>query len=376
MDSPFVITASSNSVRIQGGRGEATVMVKNSSGRALKGRAEILPSKAEAAAWMSIAQNPERTFAPAAAEQFVVQLNIPKGAAEGDYSFQLRVADVADPNERLTIGPAVGFKVAAPPPPPRPFPMWIFAVIGVIFLVVAGGIVYWAINRKPATAAEIEVPDVTNKTISEARTFLESQGLALGQITRSVAAKPKDIILQQTPAAHKTAAKGGAIAVVASDENIVLVPALIGQTEDQAKDALGGLLDVEKVERGCSAASGAVNTIYESNPRTGDSVSRATKVLLRVKDDCVPVPRLIGADKASAFTQLNALGLLGNPVAGSIDPAKVDKVEDQSPAPDQLLAKGSQVTLKFYHLQPIWDFRIFEADLARQNQLKILNRVR
>ena len=90
---------------------------------------------------------------------------------------------------------------------------------------------------------------------------------------------------------------------------MALVPALMGKTEDQARDALAGVLDVEKVERNCSAGSGTPNTIYESIPRTGDSVSRATRVLLRVKDDCVTVPRLVGISKAAAFAQLNSLGL-------------------------------------------------------------------
>jgi beta-lactam-binding protein with PASTA domain len=371
MENPFVINTSSNSIPMQGGRGETTITVTNSSGSVLKGRADVMPSKPEATSWMSIAGNAERVFAAGAVEKFVVQLRIPLGVPQGEHTFQIRVSDVADPNERYTIGPAVGFKIAAvSPPPPRSFPVWIFAVIAVVLIAAAGAIAYWMLHRPAASVAEIEVPDVTSKTIPEAKTILEGLGLALGEISRKVEAKPKDIVLQQTPAAHKTAAKGSAIAVVASNESMVLVPALMGKTENQARDALAGLLDIERVERNCSAGSGAPSTIYESIPRTGDSVSRATRVLLRVKDDCVAVPRLVGADKAAAFTQLNSLGLLGEPVAGSpirpVDAGRADTVEDQSPGPNELVARGSTVTLKFYHLLPRFDTRIFEAEILRQ----------
>ena len=153
MESPFVITVATNSVRLDGGRGETTVTVTNNSGRALKGRAEVIPSRPESKAWLSIAGKPERLFTPGAVEQFVVQLNISAGSTEGEHTFQLRVFDVADPNEKLTLGPAVGFKIAAAPPPPPPSRLWLF--IAVVFLVIVGGIVFWAVTRKSAPVAEI-----------------------------------------------------------------------------------------------------------------------------------------------------------------------------------------------------------------------------
>src|SRR5215471_4795250 len=136
MESPFAITVSSNTVQVQEGGGVSTVTVTNTSNRALKARAEIVPAKPEAKSWLSIARNPERAFAPGAVEQFVVQLKVPAGTAQGEHSFQVRVADVADPNERVTIGPAVGFKVEGTPAPSRPFPLWIFVAIGLALVLI------------------------------------------------------------------------------------------------------------------------------------------------------------------------------------------------------------------------------------------------
>src|SRR2546422_5163845 len=150
-ESLFAITVSSESLSVQNGRGQVTVTVTNTCGRALKGRAEVLPAKPEAGAWLSVARNPERVFTPGAVEQFVVQLNVPAGSPEGDHTFRLRVADVADPNERVTVGPAVGFKIAAAAPAPAPFRWWIPVAIGaVVLLLVGGGIVFWLLNREPS----------------------------------------------------------------------------------------------------------------------------------------------------------------------------------------------------------------------------------
>jgi hypothetical protein len=157
MKSPFTITSSTNSIRVEHGTGETTFTVTNTSGRPLKGRAELMSAKPEAKQWLGVAGKPERFFDKETVEQFVVQLKVPPGAPEGEHTFQIRVADVADPNESLTTSPAVGFKVAGTPPPPtRALPIWIFIVIGVVSLLLVGGVVYWAV--KPKAPVTVSVP--------------------------------------------------------------------------------------------------------------------------------------------------------------------------------------------------------------------------
>jgi beta-lactam-binding protein with PASTA domain len=383
-ESPFTITVSSDAVKLQNGKGEVTATVANTSGRALKGRAEILPGKPEAAVWLSVARLPERNFVPGAVEQFVIQLKVPAKSPEGDHTFRLRVVDVADPNERVTVGPAVGFKVPAESISPPPARWWIPVVIGlVVLLLIGGGITFWLLNRKPPAQAEenkvptvetVEVPEVTNKVLSEAKTTLENKGFVV-EVSRRVESKPPDIVLEQKPPARTSASKGATVKLVATHDSMVLVPPLNGKPEGQARAELAGLLEVDRVERNCLNNPAPANSVYESNPRSGDAVARSVRVLLRLKDDCVPVPRLVGAEKGTAFTSLNSQGLLGNPLPGSIDPNRLNIVERQDPNPDVLVPKGSTVNITFYR-RPVYSITEFGPLLERQNALKALKAVR
>jgi beta-lactam-binding protein with PASTA domain len=196
--------------------------------------------------------------------------------------------------------------------------------------------------------AGVPVPDLTGKTAAEAKTLLEGAGFQLGAVTTRVVARPANEIVDQSPKPNNPIAPGQAVAVVVADENLVQLPELNGKNEVEAKQALLGLIEIEKVEKACRPGTEPVNTVYESIPRGGDSTSRSSKVVIRIKDDCVEVPDVRELEKGVAFAKLNSLGLLGNPSGTRRVPEKKDRIADQSPAPHQLAARGSQVNLVIY----------------------------
>src|SRR5689334_11240358 len=119
MPGPFDITAATNTIRLNAQRrGEAAFTVFNNSGRALRGRALVVPASPAIAPWLTLDGTSERDFAVAATEQFTVQIAAPPDAAPGVYTFRLDALDVALPDEGLTTGPSVNFEVPVPPPPP------------------------------------------------------------------------------------------------------------------------------------------------------------------------------------------------------------------------------------------------------------------
>lgn len=239
------------------------------------------------------------------------------------------------------------------------FRWWIPVLTGMMaLLLVAGGCSKSsASNDEPGakdSGAKVEVPAVTGKPLAEARSTLEGAGFVVGEVKRRVETKAADIVLEQTPAAGAAAAKGDTVNLVATDESLVLVPALDGKSETEARALLAEFLGVDRVEKSCVKNRNAANTVYETNPRSGNSVARGTKLTLRVKDDCVELPQFIGMQKAAAMERLNTLGLLGSPSTGPAAPdaTRNDTVESQSPDQGDLVAKGSTVRLRVFDRAP------------------------
>jgi hypothetical protein len=140
----FSITAASSTVRPDaGGHGEVPFTVSNLTPNAIRGRARVIAADPKLGSWFKISGDAERDFAPNGTQQYTVQLNTPRGANPGKYSFRLDVFSVALPDEEYAQGPNVGFEIAVPTPPPPPkFPIWIIPVLVLVILAIAGVTIY------------------------------------------------------------------------------------------------------------------------------------------------------------------------------------------------------------------------------------------
>jgi hypothetical protein len=111
------------------------------------------PRDAAKPEWFTVAGESVRDFAPNGAQQFVVQLKVPRGTAPGSYSFRLDAVSEENPDEDFTEGPSVAFDVKAPPPPgKKKFPWWILAVVGAVVLLIVIGVVIWLLVRNTSPA--------------------------------------------------------------------------------------------------------------------------------------------------------------------------------------------------------------------------------
>src|ERR671932_286499 len=112
MPSSFAITTATNSLPLDPNRrSQASFTVSNIGGRAVRGRARIVPQNAAAAPWLTLAGDAERDFAIASTQQFAVQIAVPPTAPAGNYPFRLDMVGVENPDEDLTQGPTVTFVV-------------------------------------------------------------------------------------------------------------------------------------------------------------------------------------------------------------------------------------------------------------------------
>lgn len=203
-------------------------------------------------------------------------------------------------------------------------------------------------------AGTAEVPDVRGKTIADAKTALESKGFVLGEVTRKVVDKPVDVIVEQSPLPGNALPTGQAVTVTAADDKLVLIPTLKGKSEADAKTLLTGLLEVGTVEKKCLESADPPNTVYESNPKDGDSTVRTNKILLRIKNDCVKVPQVKNLDAIDAIRRIQNTQLLGK-LAGTQFNSNValnEKVASSAPAEGMLIPKGDTVTLTLFTNKP------------------------
>src|SRR5258707_15799919 len=100
MSSPFAITATTNTVSLDSNRqGQVSFTVSNTTTQLLRGRAHVVGQPATTEPWLKLSGEPERDFASAGSQQYVVQLSVPPSASAGDYTFRLDVVDVADPDD-------------------------------------------------------------------------------------------------------------------------------------------------------------------------------------------------------------------------------------------------------------------------------------
>jgi len=175
----FTVTAAGQKVNLDAtGSAQTPFTVTNTSAQPMRGR---LLTKANAPAkpeWLSVVGESIRDFGPNAAEQVVVQLDVPPTTAPGPYAFRLDAVSEVDPDEDFTEGPSVAFEVAPPPPKPKKkFPWWILIVVGAVVLLIVIGVVVWLLTKNDSKPAPtFAVPSVVSMQQQQAQAVLARAG--------------------------------------------------------------------------------------------------------------------------------------------------------------------------------------------------------
>jgi hypothetical protein len=146
----FTVTAAGQKVNLDAtGSAQTPFTVTNTSAQPIRGRLLTKPNAPAKPEWLSVVGESMRDFGPNAAEQVVVQLNVPPTTAPpGSYAFRLDAVSEVDPDEDFTEGPSVAFEVAPPPPKPKKkFPWWILIVVGAVVLAIVTGVVVFLLVR-------------------------------------------------------------------------------------------------------------------------------------------------------------------------------------------------------------------------------------
>ena len=198
---------------------------------------------------------------------------------------------------------------------------------------------------------QAKVPELRGKTVDSASQLLEQEGLSLGAQEE----QPSDefepgVVIDQSPQAGERVDEGSAVdVVVSSGPETVLVPGLIGATEEEARSALEGeglSIDVatepnDEFEEGI---------VFAQDPEEGAEVEPGTVVAVLISEgaDGTELPDVTGQDADDAQSALeDQLGVDVNQAEESDElctqePGEVCRTD---PEPGTIVAEGDEVTL-------------------------------
>lgn len=200
--------------------------------------------------------------------------------------------------------------------------------------------------KEPKAPAMVEVPDLVNLKLDEARQRYEDLNIVEDDSRESE--KAVGTILEQDPASGEEVEKGSEISVVVSDKKVADVPDVVGDQQDDAQSALedaGFAVKTEEKE----SSDAEKGLVLEQDPEGGSTEEAGSEVEITVGGgpETVEVPDIpYGATAAEARSLLESENLvLGNQDREPNDQISEGGVIDQSPRPGVEVEPGSAVSI-------------------------------
>lgn len=191
-----------------------------------------------------------------------------------------------------------------------------------------------------------EVPDLTGKTVAQAKKAIEDRALRPGTTTEAWnESVDEGRVISSSPAAETELKRDATVAVVVSKgPQPVPVPTVTGRSADAATSALedAGL----KATRAEDAYSTSVpkGSVISQSPANGTLTPGGTVTLTVSKGpEMVAVPKVEGLSKAAATSKLEAAGF--TVTSQSFLGAPLDEVRASRPGGGAEAPKGSTVTI-------------------------------
>jgi serine/threonine-protein kinase len=229
---------------------------------------------------------------------------------------------------------------------------WIAFGIVMLLVLAALGVGTWFVN---GPGANVRIPAVAGKTVSQATRILEAEGLHANKATatRFDTVVAKGSVSTTKPAARKEVQKGTSVElIVSAGPRMITLPAIVGQPLSTVHDALSPNFDLQSNQYEFNAA--AANTVLAASGRNGDgSPLDLTKVksygqrgLVTLTVSLGPVPNVDGQSVADATQTLQAVGLVvGSSPAQQYSETVPDGAVISSSSSDDPVVKGSTIDL-------------------------------
>ena len=191
------------------------------------------------------------------------------------------------------------------------------------------------------------VPDVTNKSIAQARTTLEQAGFKVGTETEVYSSTvPAGSVVSTDPQAGEQAVKGSTIKInVSKGTEQVTVPDLKGKSADEAQKALNeaGLTG----QQGDSVFSDDVdeNMVASQETPSGATANKGDTVVFHLSkgSEKVTIPNVVGMTQSQATSKLENAGFAVNTTTETSKDVEKGNVTKQSKT--GTATKGTTITI-------------------------------
>jgi serine/threonine-protein kinase len=196
---------------------------------------------------------------------------------------------------------------------------------------------------------QVPVPDLEGQTEEEALATLEEEGLRLGEVTEETSDQFEEgLVISQSPAAgQEVDARSRVDIVVSSGPESVIVPPVVGLSEDDARDALDAAgLGVDVIREPSDDPAGEV---IAQDPTAGTEAGEGDTVTITVSEgpQGEPMPNVVGqdAEEAQEFLE-DEFGLIVSREAETEPCAQPPgTVCRQDPSPGTQVSEGDTVTI-------------------------------
>jgi serine/threonine-protein kinase len=288
-----------------------------------------LPPALEAVVMRAMEKDPARRYQ--SAEEFIAALEAARRA----------------PTRQIVMEPSPGEPWDELEESERRSRWWIWALVALVL----AGIAVAAYVTFAGT--KVDVPNLVGRQADDAADVAHRRGLEVAFVPRVSDDVPRDEVISQDPEAGARVKEGTTIEVViSSGRGEVPVPAVEGQSED---DAVRALRDAGFKTKVRTAFSDSVEdgTVISTSPKGGESVTKGRTVTVTVSKGAegVTVPQLVGLQRDAAEAQLDKLGLKAEVVEQETTqpPGTVMK---QDPPTGASVAKGGTVKLTVAKARP------------------------
>lgn len=196
----------------------------------------------------------------------------------------------------------------------------------------------------------VTVPDVIGKSREEAETLIAEAGMRIGAITLKYSeTTPENTVISQSPAGGVSVVRDSSMDLVISEgPQPVTVPALVGETESDAKVLISGSGFVVGVVTRVYSDTIPAGIVISQEPEAGIMKPPGTSVDIVVSQGPEPmaVPDVLGKSLSEATAVIVSAGFsLGRVVQGYSETEPAGAIISQNPVSGTMMPPGTTINL-------------------------------